>query len=108
MNILFICSRNKQRSLTAEAIFKNNGLHIVRSAGTEPSARVKVTEKQLYWADVVFVMEKRHKQRLTEKFALATQETEIIMLDIPDDYPYMDAELIQILKASVVPYLGEL
>ena len=68
MNILFICSRNKWRSLTAEAIYKDDKVHKVKSAGTEPGARVRVTYKLINWADIIFVMEKRHKHRLTENF----------------------------------------
>lgn len=30
----------------------------------------------------------------------------MIVLDIPDNYRYMDEELIEILKESVVPYLS--
>lgn len=108
MNILFICSRNKWRSATAEAIYKNNQNHIVKSAGTEPSAVVKISAKLILWADIIFAMEKRHKQRLTEKFPVEIQQTEIIILDIEDNYKYMDAELIEIIKFSVEGYLPEL
>ncbi len=68
MNILFICSRNKWRSRTAETIFKNNQQHSVRSAGTENEARIKVSEKLIDWAELIFVMEKKHKIRLKERF----------------------------------------
>ena len=53
MNILFVCSRNKWRSRTAEEIFKNNGVHPVKSAGTENSARIRVSENFLVWADII-------------------------------------------------------
>ncbi|HYG02994.1 MAG TPA: protein tyrosine phosphatase [Chryseosolibacter sp.] len=105
MNLLFVCSRNKWRSLTAETIFKNHQHHDVRSAGTAADARVKVNEKLIKWADVIFVMEKRHKHLLQEKFNQSLMGKEMIVLDIADDYPYMDEELIDILKTSVGPYL---
>jgi predicted protein tyrosine phosphatase len=57
MNILFVCSRNQWRSRTAETIFKDHQGHNVRSAGTEKDARVKVSEKLIHWADLIFVME---------------------------------------------------
>lgn len=104
MNLLFICSRNKWRSRTAEAIFKDQHGFQVRSAGTAPSARIKVTEKLVSWAEIIFVMEKKHKQRLCQKFPGMNAETEIIVLDIPDDYQYMDPELVEILKISVMDY----
>ncbi|MEX1240766.1 MAG: hypothetical protein WEB30_13660 [Cyclobacteriaceae bacterium] len=52
-------------------------------------------------------MEKRHKQRLSEKFGIVIKEKKIVILDIEDNYQYMDAELIETLKLSVAPYLGE-
>jgi predicted protein tyrosine phosphatase len=108
MNILFVCSRNKWRSYTAETIFKNSQEHEVRSAGTENDARIRVTEKLILWADLIFVMEKRHRERLKDKFVTSIHEKEIIVLDIPDDYQYMDPELIEILKTSVGPHLNAL
>ncbi len=105
MNFLFVCSRNKWRSLTAETIYKNTSQNLVKSAGTEPSARVRVTEKLIHWADLIFVMEKHHQQRLNENFESAVSDKEIIILNIPDEYHYMDPELIEMLKSSVDRYL---
>lgn len=105
MNILFVCSRNKWRSLTAETIFKEDARHAIRSAGTENDARIKVNEKLVNWADLIFVMEKKHRERLRERFGAIVVDKEIIVLDIPDDYRYMDEELIITLKTSVEPYL---
>jgi predicted protein tyrosine phosphatase len=105
MNVLFVCSRNKWRSRTAETIFKDNQSHGVKSAGTENDARIKVNEKLINWADLIFVMEKRHKQRLQDKFGQLLNDKRIIILDIEDNYQYMDEELIETLKTSVTPYL---
>ncbi|NTE05046.1 protein tyrosine phosphatase [Agrobacterium tumefaciens] len=105
MNILFVCSRNKWRSLTAETIFKNHPDHQVRSAGTEPSARIKINAKMITWADLIFVMEKRHRQRISERFPAEIDGKEIITLGIPDDYQYMDEDLIEELKTKVSEYL---
>jgi protein-tyrosine phosphatase len=76
----------------------------VRSAGTESSARIRVSEKMVLWADKIVVMEQKHKSRLVEKFPQA-RDKEIIVLDIPDEYQYMDPELIEILQESMKPYL---
>ena len=105
MNILFICSRNKWRSRTAETIFKDDQRHQFRSAGTENDARIKVSEKLVNWADLIFVMEKRHKQRLQEKFGALLDDKDLVILDIEDNYQYMNEELIETLKISVSPYL---
>jgi protein-tyrosine phosphatase len=105
MNILFICSRNQWRSPTAEEIYKAQNHYNVKSAGTEPSARIKVTAKLIRWADIIFAMEKRHKQRIVQNFPSDTDTKRIVVLDIPDEYQYMDEELIETIKLSVEPYL---
>ncbi|TCC94122.1 protein tyrosine phosphatase [Pedobacter frigiditerrae] len=105
MNVLFVCSRNKWRSATAETIYQNHPIHQVRSAGTAASARIKINAKMINWADLIFVMEKRHKQILNESFSAALEEKEMIILDIPDDYQYMDEELIIEIETKVSPYL---
>lgn len=108
MNILFICSRNKWRSATAETIYRDCQDHNVKSAGTEPSAVVRVSAKNILWADIIFTMEKKHRQRLIEKFPDEINEKKIIILDIEDNYKYMDTELVEIIKTSVEPYLLDL
>lgn len=104
-NILFVCSRNKWRSLTAETIYKNNSDFFVKSAGTENSARIKINSKLLVWADLIFVMEKHHKEKLILNFPNETENAEIIILEIADNCKYMDKELIEEIKISVAGYL---
>lgn len=108
LNILFVCSRNKWRSRTAETIYKNSQAFNVQSAGTEPSAVVKVSVKHVLWEDIIFAMEKKHKQRLKEKFPDETMNKKIIILNIEDNYTYMDEELIEIIKTSVDFYLEDI
>jgi predicted protein tyrosine phosphatase len=105
MNILFVCSRNNWRSPTAESIYKGRQDHQVKSAGTEPSAKTRVTARDILWADLIFAMEKKHKQRLLDKFPSETEHKKIIILDIEDEYSYMDKELIEMIKLSVDAYL---
>ena len=105
MNALFICSRNQWRSPTAETVFRRYPNVQARSAGTSPNARHTVSIDDIAWADKIFVMEQKHKSRLLAQFPRALQYKEMIVLDIPNDYRYMDEELIEILKVSVVPYL---
>lgn len=105
MNVLFICSKNQWRSPTAERIFKNGfGVH-TRSAGTSQTARHSVNEADMTWADLIFVMEHKHKKHLTQHFGNLLSTKNVIVLDISDDYGYMDNELIDILTSSVSPYL---
>jgi predicted protein tyrosine phosphatase len=104
--ILFVCSRNRWRSLTAEKIFDGvNGIQ-ARSAGTEPNARIKVRAGHLSWADLIFVMEKKHLRRLQDRFPDEIAGKEVVCLHIADDYEFMQPELLDILKAGVEPYLN--
>lgn len=105
--LLFICSRNRWRSPTAEKIFDGVNGAQARSAGTEPGARVKVTAGHLGWADLIFVMEKKHLRRLREKYEEELMGKRVICLNLPDEYQFMQPELIDRLKAEVEPYLGD-
>jgi predicted protein tyrosine phosphatase len=104
-NILFVCSRNKWRSLTAETIYKNSSEYNVKSAGTEDSARIKINSKLIIWAEIIFVMEKKHKEKILEKFSNEIRNKKIIIFDIPDIYKYMDKELIEEIKTSISEYI---
>lgn len=105
MNSLFICSRNQWRSPTAERVFAVGYGLSTRSAGTSKHAKHTVSLKDIVWADMIFVMEQKHKQNIKEKFAQQLQHKKVIVLDIPDDFLYMDEELIEILKETMLPYL---
>lgn len=105
IKLLFICSRNKWRSLTAEKIFNGVNGYDVRSAGTEANARIKVTNGHIGWADIIFVMEKKHSTRLKNKFGDLLNDKKIICLDIPDEYQFMDEELVELLRGRVSEYI---
>lgn len=104
-NILFICSRNQWRSPTAEQVYARDTRVHVRSAGTSPKARYTVNAKDIAWADLIFVMEHKHKDRLKAQFGRLLQYKKIIVLEIPDEYGYMDEELVELIEASVEGYL---
>ena len=101
VKVLFVCSRNRWRSPTAERLFDGVPVVQARSAGTEAGARVRVNEKMMGWADVIFCMERRHVQRLRERFDAALEGKKIHVLDVPDDYGYMDPELIDALRTAL-------
>ena len=105
MNILFVCSKNQWRRPTAAAIYKNRSDINVRSAGTSSTARIKISEKNIQWADVIFVMEKKHKTIIMQKFSFEIDHKIIISLEIPDDFQFMDIELINDIKTKVDWYL---
>jgi predicted protein tyrosine phosphatase len=105
VKILFVCSRNRLRSLTAETIFDGVAGHQVRSAGTAEGARIRVTAGHVGWAELIFVMEKRHLSRLREKFREEIAGKPVVCLYIPDDYDYMDEELIDRLCGAVAAHV---
>ncbi|MDN3237989.1 phosphotyrosine protein phosphatase [Pseudomonas sp. WAC2] len=100
-NILFICSRNQWRSPTAETVWRKHPGISVRSAGTSPNARKTVGPADIRWADIIIVMEQKHKSRLVADFTRLLDHKPIHVLEIPDEYRYMDPELVDILKESV-------
>ena len=105
MNLLFVCSQNKRRSLTAEKIFNGYHGHIAYSPATESNARVKVTPGLLGWADIMFCMEKKHLRRIKEKYSDIVADKKIVCLNISDDYEFMDRELVEVLESYVYEYI---
>ncbi len=105
--LLFICSRNEIRSLTAERMFDGSPRFQVRSAGTQPQARVRVTEGLIGWADVIFAMEKSHVAKLRERFPEALAGKRLVCLRIPDDFAFMQPELVEALTAALAGELEE-
>ncbi|MBD5489998.1 MAG: protein tyrosine phosphatase [Lachnospiraceae bacterium] len=105
MNLLFLCSQNKRRSLTAEKIFDGHNGHHARSAGTEQNARIKVTPGLLGWADIIFCMEKKHLRRILAKYPDIIADKKVVCLYISDDYEFMDRELQELLRSYVDEYI---
>lgn len=108
LKVLFVCSRNKLRSPTAEKIFSAQPDWSVRSAGTADGARIKVTAGHLGWADVIVVMEKKHKERLREKFPKEFAGKKCVCLFVPDDYEFMEPALIELLREKMREHFPEL
>jgi predicted protein tyrosine phosphatase len=104
-NVLFVCSRNKLRSPTAEEVFATWPGVEVASAGLSNDAETPITIELVRWADLVFVMEKAHRQKLSARFRAHLRGKRVICLDIADDYAFMDPELIKILKVRVTKFL---
>ncbi len=106
MNILFVCSANKLRSRTAEDYFSSKytkfnflsagtNINVCNREGTTP-----LTEDLLEWADVVYVMENKHKN-IIRKNTGSKYINKIIVLRIQDIYEYGEIKLIDILRDRI-------
>jgi predicted protein tyrosine phosphatase len=106
LNVLFVCSRNRWRSPTAEQVWRRHPRVSARSAGTSTGARHPVSAADLQWADVVVVMEDKHRSRLLGEYGALLAYKPLHVLDIPDDYPYMDPDLVELVGDPVADLLG--
>ena len=100
-NILFVCSRNKWRSPTAERIYRDNPHIFVRSGGLSTKGNHQVNENDIQWADLIIVMEGWHRSKLFAQFRGTVQLPRTEVLNIPDEYQYMDEALIEILESQI-------
>ncbi|HND32635.1 MAG TPA: phosphotyrosine protein phosphatase [Myxococcota bacterium] len=106
MRVLFVCSRNRLRSPTAEQHFsKWPGLE-VSSAGLSPDAEEQLTAEDVADAELILVMEKRHEKLLKERFSRFLQGKKVACLRIPDEFDFMQPELVELLEARTAPYLA--
>jgi len=103
--LLFICSANRLRSPTAEQVFCEYPDVEARSAGTNNDAVDPLTPEHFEDIDIVFVMEKAHRNKVSRKFKASLKKARLVCLNIPDDYEFMQPELIALLKARVTPHL---
>lgn len=101
MRVLFLCSRNRLRSPTAEEIFRGRDGWEVVSVGLASDADEKLSSETLDWADVVFVMERAHQRKLSQMFGAMLRHKRVICLDIPDDYAFMQSELVALLTRKI-------
>ncbi|UQN06705.1 low molecular weight protein tyrosine phosphatase family protein [Deinococcus sp. QL22] len=107
LRVVFICAQNKLRSPTAEAVFRTGHGWKVASAGTNRDAETPVSRDLLEWADIAVCMEKCHRDILRQKFRGALPDERILTLGIPDDYDYMDADLVTLLERLVPGRLAD-
>ncbi len=105
MNLLFVCSENRLRSPTAAAVFSEfDGVDAI-SAGTNKDCECPVSGDLIDWADVVLVMEKSHRNKISKRFRELLRDKKLAVLDIPDVFDFMDPVLIALLKARVPRYV---
>ena len=111
MNILFICSANKDRSATAELLGQELWPnHQFISAGTNQKICFQlgtqyINKELMDWAELIFVMENKHKKELIKLFGSVNGKI-IRVLGIQDHYEFGDANLKEILQQKLIPYLS--
>jgi predicted protein tyrosine phosphatase len=103
--VLFLCSQNKLRSPTAERVFADWPGVDVESAGLNHDATVPVDRELLEWAQLIVVMDRGQRNRLSKRFRAHIGHARVVCLDIPDDYEYMEPALMELLRQKVPPHL---
>jgi predicted protein tyrosine phosphatase len=103
---LFVCSQNRLRSPTAEEVFSKLPGIECQSAGTDELANVPIDPELIEWADVIYVMETSHRNRITKRFKKHLAGKRIVVLNIPDEYEYMQPALVAVLERKVGPLLA--
>jgi len=104
-HILFVCAMNQWRSPTAVAIYAKDQRLEVKSAGISKNARKRINHDDIKWADLILVMEEKHKKRIKEQFN-DIELPRIESLDIPDIYGNMDEELQDLIRQGTENYLA--
>ena len=104
-HVLFVCSQNRLRSPTAEQVFARHPGIECASAGTNHDADNPLTPELVEWADIIFVMETSHREKLASRFKRNLSNKRVVCLDIPDEYEYMDPGLVRLLRAKVLHLL---
>ena len=104
-NYLFVCSQNRLRSPTAEQVFADCPGISVSSAGTNNDAENPLSGELVEWADVIFAMERTHRNKLQKKYRSSLGSTRIVVLDIPDEFEFMDESLVMLLETKMRRWL---
>ncbi|MCP5149855.1 MAG: phosphotyrosine protein phosphatase [Chromatiales bacterium] len=104
-NLLFVCSENRLRSATAEAVFCGCGDVEAIGAGTNADAATVVSGDLIEWADVIFAMETSHRDKIVRRYRQLLRRKRLVVLDVPDDFAYMDPRLVALLKARVARHV---
>ncbi len=106
MRLLFLCSKNKLRSPTAECVFAESPEVEVDSAGLNRDAEIRLSDEQVLWADLILVMEKTHRTKLQQKYAHVLRGKKVVVLGIPDHYGFMEEALVTLLKKKCAAYFS--
>jgi predicted protein tyrosine phosphatase len=102
-HVLFICSQNKLRSPTAAQVFPDHPGIETDSTGINRGTMVELCEEHILWADVIFVMEPAHRQKLQRNFKKQLKHQRVVCLNIPDDFAFMGPTLVSLFERKAPP-----
>jgi len=105
MNLLFVCSENRLRSPTGAEVFSGFNEISAIGCGTNTDAETTISGDLVEWADIIFVMEKSHRNKVSKKFKELLKDKKLVCLDIPDEYDRMDPVLVRLLENRVMRHI---
>jgi predicted protein tyrosine phosphatase len=106
IRVLFLCGDARSRGPTAAQIAAQWPGVKADSAGLSNDADDHLSTEQLDWASIIFVMEPRQKTRLAAQYRDEVRGKQIISLDVPDHYSFMQPELVELLTRKLKPYFA--
>jgi len=101
LNILFICGKARKRSPTAADLVAGWDVVNTDCAGVGLDANTIVSLDEIEWADKIIVMELKQKKKLNSLFGAALRDKPIRCLGIPDNYEYMQDDLVNVLTTKL-------
>ncbi|MCO5052407.1 MAG: hypothetical protein M9920_08895 [Verrucomicrobiae bacterium] len=106
LRVLFVCTQNKVRSLTAEHLYSVRPDLRVKSCGTANFAARQLTPELMQWAEIIFVFDQSQIDAIDQRFDLETLDKPVISLGMADIYKYKSDALVLKLITKLDPYLG--
>lgn len=106
LRVLFVCTQNKVRSLTADHLYRVRPDLEVKSCGTANFAKNQFTKELLDWAEIIFVADDSQLEFMKQKFGAAPLGKPVVCLGLPDVFTYKSDSLVVKLVAKLDPYLG--
>lgn len=104
--VLFVCTHNEVRSLTAEQLYRRRSDLEVRSAGIASHAKNPLTPEVIDWADLVVTFEPKHSDQVCKRFPDKARQHSVVCLGLKDEYEYKSPKLVIKLVSKLKPYLG--
>ncbi len=106
MNVLFVCTLNVARSVTAERMYRGTPGMSVRSAGISSRARRHVSATDVAWADRIVVFEDAHSRYLERTFG-AEVLARVVDVSVDDEFTSRSPDLLTALRDSLIDVLGQ-